>query len=158
MKKRKKKKSKNNTKAQNNQAASSGGHLTDFHYVYKISFGESLYQAELKPGKNGKLKNNLKSITENVREKIADLCCDIRFILLMFFLLMEIILIGIMVITDKICNEAQEQFIEEGKQYIEEGYTVYIDGQEVDPDKIGLENYYDSLVYDTEKKRIYIAR
>lgn len=132
MKKRKKKKRKNNTKAQNNQA-------------------------ELKPGKNGKLKNNLKSITENFMEKIDDLCWDSRFILLMFFLLMEIMLIGVLVITDKIYDEVQEQLIEEGKQYIEEGYTVYIDGQEVDPDKIGLENYYGSLVYDTEKKKIYIT-
>lgn len=83
MKKRKKKKRKNNTKAQNNQA-------------------------ELKPGKNGKLKNNLKSITENFMEKIDDLCWDSRFILLMFFLLMEIMLIGVLVITDKIYDEVQE--------------------------------------------------
>lgn len=42
------------------------------------------------------------------------------------------------------------------EQFIEEGYTVYLDGKAVNSDKIDLGNY-SSIKYDTNKRELYIS-
>ena len=51
----------------------------------------------------------------------------------------------------------EERHFEEAMRHIRNGYTVYIDGREVETDNIDLPQYRGLLSYDTEKRKVYIS-